>query len=151
MLLKSLYDLIRIRIHIRLKVLFSSQNGAIFRKGGFLSSTFADRIIASKWKLALQLGTGVIEYADIEKVGENTGILITLIPRATATEGSGRSAPRRNYNEANVETTGKTWWNKGKSRLRLRLGQTELWRRSEDYPTVSVCLYLHLPRRPYVL
>lgn len=43
-----------------------------------------------------------------EEDGENTGILITLIPRATAAEGSGRSTPRRNYNGANVETAGKT-------------------------------------------
>lgn len=45
---------------------------------------------------------------DVEEDGENTRILITLIPRAAAAEGSGRSTSRRNYNETNIEATGKT-------------------------------------------
>jgi len=106
---------------------FFSRNCTIFQEGGFLSSTFADRIIL-EMEICTLTWSRVIEYADIDEDGENTEILITLIPRATAAEDSGWSTPQRNY-ETNVETTSKTWWNKGKSRLRIRLGQTELWTR----------------------
>lgn len=49
----------------------------------------------------------VIEYVAVEEDGENTRILITLIPCAAAAEGSGRSTSRRNYNETNVELPAK--------------------------------------------
>jgi len=104
---KSLYDLIRIHIRIKAHNFLLAEQRDFPEKRIFIVH-FCRPNHCLEMETCTLTWSCVIEYVDIEEVGENTRILITLIPCAAAAEGSGRSTPRRNYNEANVETTGKT-------------------------------------------